>query len=549
MSIDAVPAPRFSIPLPGEFLIDRETRIEAASGLFAVARVLRDQLSASTGYPLTVVEALTGHNAIVLASDPSLHQEEYRIGVDPQAIRIAGGSAAGIFHATQTLRQLLPPSAFRRAVASPSRDGWRIPGVEIVDRPEHRWRGLMLDVVRHFMSVREVLRIIDLMALHHLNMLHLHLTDDQGWRIQIARYPRLTQVGGWRSSSQVGTGEQDHRPHGGFYTHDDIREIVAFAAERHITVVPEIETPGHACAALAAYPEFAVGGVGPDGVWTRWGISEDVFGVEEATIAFLKHVLDEVIELFPSAYIGIGGDECPKARWRQDRRSQERMRELGLQDEEQLQAWFVGRLEEHVRSRGRRIFGWDEILEGSTSGSFGSGTVVASWRGDLGARVAARRGFDVVACPSSWVYLDYRQSELPDEPIPVGIPLGWRDVYGFEPVPSGLTPEEAAHVLGGQGNLWTEHLDTPQRADYMLFPRLGALAEALWTGRGRNIDDFERRMPAYLERLDALGVTYRPDDGPHPWQTIPGVPGRASSRAEHAEHIARIASSITDTAG
>jgi hexosaminidase len=223
------------------------------------------------------------------------------------------------------------------------------------------------------------------------------------------------------------------------------------------------------------------------------------------------------------------------------------MRELRLENEEQLQAWFIGRLEEHVRGRGRRIFGWDEILEGGASGEFGAGTTVASWRGEVGAQVAARRGFDVVSCPSDWVYLDYRQSELPDEPIPVGRPLTWRDVYGFEPVPSGLSPEEAAHVLGGQGNLWTEHVDTPQRVDYMLFPRLGALAEALWTGAGRDIGDFERRMPAYLKRLEALGVDYRPEAGPHPWQMIPGVPGRIRSKAEHDAHIARITANIAST--
>jgi hexosaminidase len=547
MSIDVVPAPRSVAASPGLFRLDQATIIEAAPDLYAVARLLRDQLSASTGYPLNVLEKSQGQNTIVLALDTAFAPEAYRLSVTPQSIRIAGSSAAGIFHGTQTLRQLLPPSSFRRAKVAAPADGWTVPAVEIADSPQYRWRGIMLDVVRHFMSVREVLRIIDLMALHHMSVLHLHLTDDQGWRIEIARYPRLTEVGGWRRGSQVGTGADDNRPHGGFYTQDDIREIVAFAAERHITVVPEIETPGHARAAIAAYPELAVGGVSKGGVWTRWGISEDVFSVEESTIEFLKRVLDEVIDLFPSAHIGIGGDECPKVQWRGDPRSQERMRELGLEDEEQLQAWFIGRLEEHVRGRGRRIFGWDEILEGGASGDFGAGTTVASWRGDVGARVAARRGFDVVSCPSDWVYLDYRQSEQADEPIPVGRPLTWRDVYGFEPVPSGLSEEEAAHVLGGQGNLWTEHIDTPQRVDYMLFPRMGALAEALWTGKGRDIGDFGRRMPGYLARLDALGVDYRPEAGPHPWQTIPGVPGRMRTRAEHDAHIARITANIAET--
>ncbi|WP_341946933.1 beta-N-acetylhexosaminidase [Microbacterium sp. LWH11-1.2] len=546
MTIAPVPAPRSAVERSEAFVLDGRTSVRASAELRRVAELLREQLTPSTGLALPLAAPDDeGDNQIVLAIDGSLDPEAYRLRVAPDGIVIAGGDAAGVHHATQTLRQLLPPEGLRSAAIR--RDGWIVPGVDIVDGPAHRWRGLMLDTVRHFIPVREVLRIIDLLSLHHMNVLHLHLTDDQGWRLQILRHPRLTEVGSWRLSTQVGRGEEDGRPHGGYYTQDDIREIVAYAADRHITVVPEIESPGHARAALAAYPELAVGGVAPDGVWTQWGISEDVFSVEESTIAFLCDVLDEVIELFPSAYIGIGGDECPKTRWRDDARTQERMRELGLDDEDQLQAWFVGRLEQHVRARGRRIFGWDEILEGGAAADFGAGTAVASWRGDVGARVAARRGFDVVACPADRVYLDYRQSERADEPVPVGIPLTWRDVYAFEPVPSGLTADEARHVLGGQGNLWLEHIDTPQRVDYMLFPRLGALAEALWTGAGRDADDFSRRMPEYLRRLEALGVDYRPEAGPHPWQTWPGVPGSVRTRAELDEHLARITAGIVES--
>jgi hexosaminidase len=543
--IPVVPAPRSASERPGVFAVGERTRIRAGVGpVRDIARLLREQLAPALRLPLEPARGPEGDDEIVLAIDPGLGPERYRLIVTPESVRIVGGDPAGLLHGTQTLRQLLPPAALRRASIGAPAGGWTVPCVEIDDHPAHRWRGLMLDVARHFLPVRDVLRVIDLMALHHLDVLHLHLTDDQGWRIDVAAHPRLAEVGGWRASSQLGTGEQDGRPHGGVYRADDIREIVAYAADRFIDVVPEIETPGHARAALAAYPELAVGGHAPDGPWTRWGISDDVFNVEESTIRFLCEVLDEVMDLFPSAYIGIGGDECPKTRWREDPRTQERMRELGLDDEEQLQAWFVGRLEAHLRGRGRRAFGWDEILEGGAAGGFGPGTTVASWRGEVGARIAARRGFDVVACPADRVYLDYRQSERDDEPIPVGVPLTWRDVHAFEPVPSGLTPAEAARILGGQGNLWTEHVDGARRVDYQLFPRLGALAEALWTGPDRDVDDFARRLPGHLARLEALGVEFRPEDGPLPWQTLPGIRGRVRSRAEHDAHIAEITANL-----
>ncbi|MEN0021958.1 MAG: beta-N-acetylhexosaminidase [Microbacterium sp.] len=547
MNITAVPAPAAVRTTEERFRLDARTTVHADATVRDIADRLRQHLSASTGLPLASADGDAGTNVIRLRIDASLNREEYRLSVRGDAVTIVGGAPAGVFHGTQTLRQLLPPATLRRAPLSiRDDDALTIPGCEIVDAPAYRWRGLMLDTVRHFTEVREILRIIDLLALHHMNVLHLHLTDDQGWRLEVRGYPLLTEIGAWRPSTQVGRGEESGTPHGGYYTQDDIREIVAYAAARHITVVPEIESPGHARAALAAYPEFAVAGTAPEGVWTRWGISDDVFSVEEETIDFLCDVLDEVMDLFPSPYIGIGGDECPKTRWRDDPRTQERMRELGLDDEEQLQAWFVGRLEVHVRARGRRIFGWDEILEGGASGGFGAGTAVASWRGEIGARVAVKRGFDVVACPADQVYLDYRQSESDDEPIPTGIPLGWRDVYRFEPTPSGLTTEEADRVLGGQGNLWTEFIDSPQRIDYMLFPRLGALAEVLWTGARRRIDDFERRLPEYTDRLEALGVAYRRETGPRPWERRPGIPGSTRTREELAEHLARITASIAD---
>ncbi|MET0304115.1 MAG: beta-N-acetylhexosaminidase [Microbacteriaceae bacterium] len=542
-----VPAPQSLVPGTGHFALDRTTRITAGPGTEEIARLLRDALAPATGLPFDLADHGSEQHDIELIIDGALAPAAYRLSVTADGIRITGGDAAGVFHGTQSLRQLLPPASLRRAAATatlPAGVPWSVPLVEIEDAPEHRWRGLMLDVVRHFMPVREVLRIIDLLALHRMNTLHLHLTDDQGWRIQILKYPKLTEVGAWRSGSQIGHAPdagEDTRPHGGFYTQDDIREIVAYAAARHITVVPEIETPGHARAALAAYPQLGVTGEQLE-VWRRWGISDDVFNVEESTIDFLTDVFDEVMALFPSRFIGVGGDECPKTQWKNDPRTQERMRELGLENEEQLQSWVIGRLDAHITAAGRRSFGWDEILEGGLA----PGATVSSWRGLTGAIVAARRGHDVISCPDDQVYLDYRQSDRDDEPIPISIVLTWRDVYAFEPVPAELTADEARHVLGGQANLWTEHIDTPARVDYMLFPRVCALSETLWTGPSRRIEDFEDRLPLHLERLDALGVAYRPEAGPHPWQQIPGVPGRPSTREQRAAYIAEMTANIAD---
>ncbi|WBU36776.1 beta-N-acetylhexosaminidase [Homoserinibacter sp. YIM 151385] len=527
----------------GAFLLDAAAAIDAAPELARVARRLQGELRAGTGLPLR--EAAGG--AIRLELDPALPDEGYRLRVGAEGIRILAADAAGASHASQTLRQLLPPASFRRApVGEPV--PIEVPAVEIVDAPRFRWRGMMLDVVRHFLPTREVLRMLDLLALHRLNVLHLHLTDDQGWRMEIRKYPRLTEVGGWRHESQVGAGEEagfDGRPHGGFYTQDDLREIVAYAAERGITVVPEIETPGHVQAAIAAYPELGVGEVPASDpqVWPRWGINPTVLNLEESTLDFFRDVFDEVLEIFPSEYIGVGGDECPREQWREDPRTQERMRELGIEEEAGLQAWFIRQLDDHLSARGRRLYGWDEILEGELA----PGATVASWRGMQGALTAARRGHDVVACPDHLVYLDYRQSEGEDEPIPVSIPLTLDDVYGFEPVPLELSEEEAAHVIGGQANVWSEHMDSPRTVDFFVFPRLLAVAEALWSPVARrDLADFRARLPRHLEILDALGVEYRHEDGPRPWQRRPGIPGRPSTREAREAAIAALVADIAD---
>ena len=537
-----VPRPTSVVPADGEFIVDDTTVIHASEALGEISAWLQSALRASTRLPLHEGAAAPGEHSISLAVAADLPPEGYQLTVGPAEVSVRGGDAAGVFHGAQTLLQLLPPDVYRKAASEKAR--WVIPAVTVTDSPRFQWRGTMLDVARHFVPKHDVLRFIDLMAVHKLNVLHWHLTEDQGWRIEIKQYPRLTTVGAWRRESQVGAqvdAPGDGRPHGGFYTQDDIREIVAYAGARFIEVVPEIDVPGHSQAAIAAYPFLGIDGDRAQlEVATRWGIIYDVLGMEDTTVEFYKNVFDEVMDLFPSRWIGVGGDECPKDRWHEDPRTQELMRQRGLADEEELQTWFIRQLDDHITARGRRLYGWDEILEGELA----PGATVASWRGMVGAITAARRGHDVVACPDDQVYLDYRQSEGPDEPIPVAIPLTLEDVYAFEPVPAELTAEEAAHVLGGQANIWTEHMDSPRTIDFMAFPRLCAVAEALWSAGPRDFADFEGRLTEHLRRLDALGVEYRAATGPHPWQTRPGIPGRPSTREERAAYIDAITANI-----
>ncbi|MDN4613713.1 beta-N-acetylhexosaminidase [Leifsonia sp. F6_8S_P_1B] len=522
----------------GEFVLRAGARLRADAGGAPVLAWLSARLRAASGLALDGSEPEAP--GVELAVDPVLADEEYRLSVAPGGVRITGGATAGVAHGAQTLLQLLPPVVYRSAPVASTR--WAAPACEVADRPAYRWRGALLDVARHFLPLREVLRFVDLLAAHRLNVLQLHLTDDQGWRFPVDRYPLLTEVGGWRRESQVGFGRDapgDGRPHGGFYSKDDLRELVAYAAARGVTVVPEIEGPGHAQAAIAAYPALGVGDRRLE-VGTRWGIIPNVVNLEESTVAFYCDVLDEVLDIFPSAYIGIGGDECVKDQWIADPRTQERLRELGAATPEEGQSWFVRRLDAHLASRGRRSYGWDEILEGGLA----PGATVASWRGESGAVAAARAGHDVVLCPDSTLYLNYRQSDSPDEPIPLIVPITVRDVYKYDPVPAGLTEQERGHVLGAQGNLWTEYIDSPRTLDYFAFPRLCALAEALWTAGERDADAFAERLDRHLARLDALGVEYRPADGPRPWQTRPGIPGRPVTAEERAAEVAALTASL-----
>ncbi|PGH50144.1 beta-N-acetylhexosaminidase [Streptomyces sp. Ru87] len=460
-----------------------------------------------------------------------LGPEGYRLTTGPDGADITGGGEAGVFWARQTLRQLLGPDEFRRARIRPAAER-TVPYVTIEDAPRFRWRGLMLDVARHFMPKHGVLRYVDLIAAHKLNVLHLHLTDDQGWRIEIERHPRLTEVGAWRERTKYGHVASplwENKPHGGWYTKDDLREIVAYAAERHITVVPEIDIPGHSQAAIAAHPELGCTGEQLP-VWDTWGINENVLAPTEATLRFYEEVLEEVLEIFPAPFVHIGGDECPKGQWRTSQAVQARIAELGLRDEDELQSWFIGHFDRWLADRGRRLIGWDEILEGGRpDGPAGTGlsrgAAVASWRGYAGGIAAARAGHDVVMCPQEHVYLDHRQAPGDDEPMPIGYVRTLEDVYRFEPVPPGLGEEEAARVLGTQANVWTEVMENEQRVDYQVFPRLAAFAEVAWSAlppsAERDFAGFESRMTAHYARLDALGVGYRPPAGPLPWQRRP----------------------------
>ncbi|MFE6890230.1 beta-N-acetylhexosaminidase [Streptomyces sp. NPDC057694] len=528
--MDLIPAPRSVAGYGDQYLaVGDGTGIAAGAGTEDTARWLRATVGAATGLPLPPKDAGDG-DLIRLSVDGELPTEGYRLSVTPRGVDLRGGSPAGVFWGAQTLRQLLGADAFRRAPL-PGRV-WRLPLTDIEDAPRFGWRGAMLDVARHFMPKDGVLRFLDLLAAHKLNVFHFHLSDDQGWRVEIKRHPKLTEDGSWRTRTKYGHRASElweDKPHGGFYTQDDIREIVAYAHARHIAVVPEIDIPGHSQAAIHAYPELGNSDVVDTAalpVWDTWGVNPNVLAPTETVLRFYEGVFEELLELFPSTFIHVGGDECPKDQWKASPTAQARIAELGLKDEDELQSWFIRHFDTWLSERGRRLVGWDEILEGGLA----PGATVSSWRGYEGGITAARAGHDVVMCPLQQVYLDYRQADGADEPVPIGYVRTLEDVYRFEPVPPQLTEDEARHVLGTQANLWTEVMEDARRVDYQAFPRLSAFSEVAWSELPepdeRDYADFERRMTAHYRRLDALGVDYRRPDGPLPWQQRPGVLGR-----------------------
>ncbi|MGW4547746.1 beta-N-acetylhexosaminidase [Streptomyces violaceorubidus] len=527
---DVIPRPRQVAARDDEafFELGPDTALVADEGAGPTERWLRATLGAATGLPLAPGAA--GGGLLRLSLDGGLAEEGYRLDIAPEGVHLTGGDPAGLFWGAQTLRQLLGPDAFRRAPLPGRR--WRLPLGRVEDAPRFHWRGLMLDVSRHFMPKDGVLRYLDLMAAHKLNVLHFHLTDDQGWRVEIKRHPKLTETGSWRTRTKFGHRASplwEDKPHGGYYTQEDIREIVAYAAARHITVVPEIDVPGHSQAAIAAYPELGNTDVIDTtalSVWDTWGVCPNVLAPTENTLRFYEGVFEEILELFPSEFVHIGGDECPKDQWRASATAQARIAELGLADEDELQAWFIQHFDTWLTARGRRLIGWDEILEGGLA----KGAAVSSWRGYAGGIAAARAGHDVVMCPEQQVYLNFREDGGENEPVPIAFVRTLEDVYRFEPVPAELTPQESGHVIGTQANLWTEVTENQERVDYQLFPRLAAFAEVAWSAlpapADRDYGAFERRMATHYRRLDALGVAYRPPAGPRPWQRRPGVLGR-----------------------
>jgi hexosaminidase len=511
-----------------------------------VASLLASELETATGWRILrdALGATNPNGVVQLSVRPDSGEsagggaEGYRLRVSETGVEIEAPSAAGVFYGTRTLRQLLPPALLRSAPASlggadgstPSVGPVQLDGVEVEDGPRFEWRGIHLDVGRHFFPKSFVLRLIDLASLHKLNRFHLHLTDDQGWRFEVDRYPLLTQVGAWRRESPVGhnsEGRGDGTPHGGFYTKADLAEIVAYAARRFVTVVPEVDMPGHMLAAIAAYPELGNTGRQFE-VYTRWGISDHVLNLEEGTIRFCKDVLDEVTDVFPGPYVHIGGDECPITEWEASPQSRQLCESLGLPSPQLLQSWFSKQMADAMAAKGRVMVGWTEILEGGAP----PGTVIMVWRGEDARRVAiaaAEAGHDVVMSPETWTYFDWAYSDDPSEPVAIRGSIDVPDVYRLEPVPEGLPSGLEGHVLGAQCQLWTEYVPTSEHAEYLYFPRVCAFSEVAWSPKERSWEEFEPRLVDHLDRLDAMGVNYRPLAGPTPGQARNWVERRGGS--------------------
>ena len=489
------PAPAKAVRAEGAFTLSAATRIHVAKGDIeakGVAAQLAELIARSRGFTPAVVEGppAAGEAAIVLTREGPAG-EAYRLEVSPATITIAAAKRAGLFYGAMSLWQLATPDEARGAVA--------VPAASIEDAPRFAWRGLMVDSARHYQSLDTLKAVIDAMAVHKLNTFHWHLVDDQGWRLEIKKYPRLTSVGAWRTDPGAA---RKYPKYGGFYTQDQARELVAYAAARNITIVPEIETPGHALAPIVAYPKL--GTAPPDASkMGDWGVFPWLYNTDDATFAFLDDVLNEVMDIFPSTFIHVGGDEAVKDQWKTSPKIQAKLKELGLKDEHELQSWFIQRVGETLDKRGRRLIGWDEILEGGLAPN----ATVMSWRGIDGAIAAARLGHDTVLSPHPVLYLDHRQSAAPDEPTGRGRISSLRDVYDFDPAPAQLTPEQRRHVLGVQANVWTEHMQTDERMLLMAFPRAIALAERGWSAEGvADWSDFARRLPAEMARLKVLGV-------------------------------------------
>ena len=505
--ISVIPLPMKVVSHSGQFTLTDSITILAkndSAGLQLVAGQLAERLQLVTGFPVRVESSLSGRNlehAIILEIDArkeNLGDEGYLLEVTKQRVVISAPRPAGVFYGVQSLYQLLPPEV-EGSHAVPDLK-WEIPCVTIEDKPRFQWRGMHLDVGRHFFPKESIKKYLDILAMYKFNTFHWHLTEDQGWRIEIKKYPRLTEIGSQRRETAG-----DCIPYGGFYTQEDIREVVAYAAERFITIVPEIELPGHSTAALAAYPEFSCTG-GPFKVGTDWGVFNDVYCVgEEGTFLFLEDVLTEVVDMFPGNVIHIGGDEVPKLRWKNCVKCQERIKSEKLKDENELQSYFIRRIEKFLNAKGRRMIGWDEILEGGLAPN----ALVMSWRGMEGGIAAAKAGHDAVMTPGQYCYFNHYQG-IRGEPAAIGAYLPIDTVYSYEPVPAELLPAQAKHILGVQGNMWTENIPDERYLEYMLLPRLCALSEVAWSDkRARKFSDFMQRLEYHYDRFAAKDVNFR----------------------------------------
>jgi hexosaminidase len=478
-----------------------------------IASMLAEKLQTATGFTIEVKSSTindAGKNTIFFTTDDAdsnLGQEGYQLSVTKNKVIVKALHPAGHFYGLQTILQLLPAEI--NSTSTVENMAWKIPALEIFDKPRFQWRGMHLDVARHYMPLDFIKKYIDLMAMHKLNTFHWHLTEDQGWRIEIKKYPKLTEIGAWRKESLVGHARDsprifDGKPHGGFYTQEEAKEIVAYAKERFITVIPEIEMPGHATAAIAAYPELGVTGK-PIDVATYWGVFPDIFNVEEGTFIFLEDVLTEIMDIFPSEYIHIGGDEAIKDQWIASTRIQQKIKDLGLKDEHELQSYFVQRMEKFINSKGRKLIGWDEILEGGLAPN----ATVMSWQGIEGGIAAAKAGHDVIMTPIQSLYFWTYQGNPETEPLAAGGYITLEKVYQFDPIPDELNTEQAKFILGAQGCAWTEYMEGPENVEYMVFPRMSALAEIVWTPKElKNWDNFAGRMSKQFKRYDFIGINY-----------------------------------------
>ncbi len=501
-TIHIVPMPVSIVIGNGIFTINKNTVIAGNKFTRPEAKYLQEFIKKTYGWAISLKETTNNRmaNTINLRVAKAFKKEnEYNLTISRDKIDIAGAGSSGLFYGIQTFLQILPAEKISLPV--------KLQNLEVYDYPRFLYRGMHLDVSRHFYPASYVKTYIDYLAAHKFNNFHWHLTDDQGWRIEIKKYPKLTEVGSCRDQTLVGrfgSNIYDGKKYCGYYTQKEIKEIVQYAADRHINVIPEIEMPGHAMAALASYPELGCSG-GPYKVFETWGVTEPIFCAgKENTFSFLQSVLDEVLTLFPSEYIHIGGDEAPKLRWQKCPYCQKRIKDNHLKNEHELQGYFTKRIETYLNSKGRKIVGWDEILEGNINPS----ATIMSWRGEKGGIAAAKEKHYVIMTPDTYVYLDHSQTRNEDS-VTIGNYLPVEKVYSFEPVPSSLSAEESKYIMGGQGNVWTEYMSNPSKLEYMIFPRMSALSEALWTPKDRRSwTDFEKRIPFLMKRYDFWGVNY-----------------------------------------